>query len=146
MYHQPVPAKVLHHARLLIMPGSSLVVGVSGGSDSVALLHLLVHLAKPLKIDKIFVAHCNHGLRGDASDGDEALVRSMADKLGLPFFVKQFEGRTIDASGLEAWGRQERYAFFHRYAEKTAAAQLQLAIPSMIRLRPCSCACCGGVV
>lgn len=63
-----------------------LLVAVSGGVDSIVLMHLLYRL------DFSFgVAHCNFGLRGDQSDGDEQFVRQLADKMGVEVYVKHFD-------------------------------------------------------
>ena len=67
--------------------GDKVVVGVSGGSDSVCLLHLLYSLKKYRL--KIVVAHLNHGLRGNESDRDEKFVEETALKLGLKFFSER---------------------------------------------------------
>lgn len=91
----------------------SLLIAVSGGADSVALLHLLHRNRDVLGIESIAVAHVNHGLRGSDADQDEALVQSMADSLSVPFFSKKLYGITLDSSGIEEYCRSERYAFFH---------------------------------
>jgi len=65
-------------------------------------------------IESIAVAHVNHGLRGSDADLDEALVRSMASSLSVPFFTKTLSGITLESSGLEEYCRAERYAFFHQ--------------------------------
>lgn len=61
---------------------ATLVVAVSGGLDSVTLLHVLVSLAPRLDL-RLVVGHVNHGLRGAESDADEAFVRALGEKLGL---------------------------------------------------------------
>ncbi|GGM82502.1 tRNA(Ile)-lysidine synthase [Dyadobacter beijingensis] len=58
------------------------LLAVSGGIDSVVMLHLFHNLRLPAG-----VAHCNFGLRGADSDGDEAFVRALAERFGFPFFV-----------------------------------------------------------
>ncbi|HWR49581.1 MAG TPA: tRNA lysidine(34) synthetase TilS [Bryobacteraceae bacterium] len=87
-------------------PGSRAGVAVSGGADSVCLLHALLELRPDLAIT---VLHLNHGLRGQASDGDAAFVEALARRLGLPF-----EGRTVElpAGNLEQEGREARRAFY----------------------------------
>jgi tRNA(Ile)-lysidine synthase len=64
----------------------SVLVGVSGGADSVALLHLLSYLKDRLNISRLGAAHVNHGLRGDESDGDERFVSELAECLSVEFF------------------------------------------------------------
>ena len=62
-----------------------LLVAVSGGLDSVVLVHLL----KQLKL-KFSIAHCNFKLRGKESDEDEKFVKSLALKMGIKFYSKSF--------------------------------------------------------
>ena len=62
-----------------------LLLTVSGGKDSVCMLHLFAQLDYPLAI-----AHCNFSLRGVDSDEDENFVKGLATKYGLPFFSKRF--------------------------------------------------------
>jgi len=65
----------------MLAPGARVIVGVSGGPDSVCLLHVL----RELKVRVAGVAHVNHKLRGEASDEDERFVAAMARELGLDF-------------------------------------------------------------
>lgn len=99
---------------------SPLVVGVSGGADSMALLDGLCRWKKSLGwTGKIIVAHLNHLLRGSESDADEEFVRMAAASLGLAF-----ESERCDVSGiararrgnLESVARDCRYDFLHRVA------------------------------
>jgi len=97
----------------------SVAVGVSGGADSVALLHILHQYRGEFGIDRIAAAHVNHGLRGAESDGDEDFARGEAEKLGVEFFrvrINADNARQIGGgeSGLEAWARRERYGFFSK--------------------------------
>jgi tRNA(Ile)-lysidine synthase len=94
------------------------LIAVSGGADSVALLHLLHKNRDVFGIESIAVAHVNHGLRGSEADLDEALVQSMAGSLSLPFFTQKLSGITLATSGLEEYCRSERYAFFHHLKKK----------------------------
>jgi len=64
----------------------SVAVGVSGGADSVALLHILRRYRADFGIGRLAAAHVNHGLRGAESDGDEEFARGEAAKLGVEFF------------------------------------------------------------
>src|SRR5512137_2935527 len=67
----------------LFNPGETLVVGVSGGPDSLCLLHLLRRLAPELRL-WLHVAHLHHGLRGAEADADAAFVAELAECWGLP--------------------------------------------------------------
>lgn len=101
----------------------TVVVGVSGGADSTALLHFLSGISKKYKIN-VVAAHVNHGLRGDESDRDEEFVRSMCDSWGIKLYVKKENIRAMASSlgqGLEECGRNVRYSYFDELAEKNNA-------------------------
>ncbi len=98
-----------------------LIVGVSGGSDSLGLLFLLLDQL-PMADHRLVVAHVNYGLRGKASDQDEILVRGICRENRLPFErlrVKR-SGRS-SAKFSQDRGREIRYSFFHRLARKYKA-------------------------
>ena len=87
-----------------------LLVGVSGGIDSVVLLELL-HLAGYA----FSVAHCNFNLRGTESDQDEAFVKALARKYGKPFFHISFDTRgfaSLYGISIEMAAREQRYTWF----------------------------------
>jgi tRNA(Ile)-lysidine synthase len=97
----------------LLRPGARVVAAVSGGSDSVALVRLLVALAGELKICVAGLAHVNHGLRGVASDADEQFCRQLAAEVGLAIHVARVEvRRSVDGMRLspEDAARRARYA------------------------------------
>src|SRR5215475_11122697 len=72
----------------MFQPGQYIGVAVSGGADSVALLHILVDLAPALDI-RLAVLHLDHMLRGEESAADAVFVRDLANQLGLPFHSRQ---------------------------------------------------------
>ena len=112
----------------LFAPGDTVVVAVSGGADSVALLDILVSL-RDLNLNLV-AAHLNHMLRGDESDGDEEFVRSLADIHGLPFVVRRVDVDDVarrERRSLEDAGRAARYAFFDEVAATRGAASVALA-------------------
>lgn len=78
--------------RGLFRDGDRIVAAVSGGADSVALLHMLLALA-PEKGYRVAAAHVNHGLRGAESDADESYVRELAERLGAECFVARVDVR-----------------------------------------------------
>ena len=92
-----LPEWVLTYARRegLFATGDRVLVAVSGGPDSVALLHLLVRLAPELGLD-LGVAHFDHGLRGEDSRADADFVADLARRLGLP--CHQGRGQVRDAA------------------------------------------------
>lgn len=101
-----------HRAR----PGERVGVAVSGGADSVALLHLLLELREKLGI-VLSVVHVNHQLRGRASDADEKFVAALAAKHELEFYVERVDVRGLakqKKANVEDAARRARYAFFER--------------------------------
>ena len=103
----------------LIPDGVQVAAGVSGGADSVALLRALHQLGIPCT-----VAHLNHRLRGDASDGDEQFVRELAEELGLPIVVKSVDVKQLAerfALSIEMAARQARHRFFAEFGEAVIA-------------------------
>ena len=95
---------------------AAVVVGVSGGADSVCLLHALAALAAPWSLT-LHVAHVNHALRPSA-DRDAAFVGSLAQRLGLPFHSLTLAPGELDRQpgGREAAGRAARQRFLHATA------------------------------
>jgi len=80
--------------RRLGVEGRSVLVAVSGGIDSVALLHVLHSLADELGL-ALSIGHVNHGLRGEESEGDERAVCSLGEAMGLPVRVKRVDLATL---------------------------------------------------
>jgi tRNA(Ile)-lysidine synthase len=93
-------------------PGQHVGVAVSGGADSVCLLHVLLELAPQLDI-RLTVLHLNHGLRGEESRQDEQFVRDLAARLGLPAVVRAV-GVAASPDNLEQAARQARLALFRQ--------------------------------
>jgi tRNA(Ile)-lysidine synthase len=89
-----------------------ILVGVSGGPDSMALLHILYALDAKYRL-KLAVAHLNHGLRSIDADTDESFVKRAADKLRLPFYRHQASLQPQNGS-LEEQARRARYDFFQK--------------------------------
>lgn len=107
----------------MLARGDAVLAAVSGGPDSIALLHLLWKLRDELKI-RLEVAHVEHGIRGAESNADARFVAEIAARLGLPFHLKRLElGKFKRARGnLEALAREARYRFF---AEVAAARGIE---------------------
>lgn len=102
----------------IMVPAGKYVVAVSGGVDSMVLLHLLVQLAKQPDAElKLVVAHFDHGIRGDSAE-DRKLVQQRAQLYKLPFVYDQASlGR--DAS--EAVAREARYSFLRSVSKAVGA-------------------------
>lgn len=108
----------------LLPPGGRAVVAVSGGPDSVALLHVLRELEAAGDLTLAGVAHFNHRLRGEASDLDERFCRDLAASMGLPIEVGSADVRTIarqQKRSVEDAARQLRYAFLEDAATRLRA-------------------------
>ncbi|HVR88635.1 MAG TPA: tRNA lysidine(34) synthetase TilS [Candidatus Limnocylindria bacterium] len=103
------------HEHDLLRPGP-LLVAVSGGTDSTALLLLLTDLAPKLGL-VLHVAHFDHRTRPRAAAADAAFVASLADRCGAPIRI----GRADRAAKSEDDGRELRYAFLRRAARETGA-------------------------
>lgn len=101
--------------------GDRVIAAVSGGADSVALLHLLLELRPELGI-VLSVAHVNHKLRGEESDADERFVAELAKRHELELHRCDAPVDPSSASGIEAAARELRYAFFRRLAAKDGPA------------------------
>ena len=112
----------------LIKTGDSLVIGVSGGPDSICLLHILNSLKEQLKI-KIYVAHVNHSIR-EVADMETAYVQEFCQKLGIECYVKKVDILKLakeEKKGTEEVGRNERYKFFEEVLEKTGSNKIVTA-------------------
>jgi len=109
----------------LIKASDTVIVGVSGGADSVTLLHVLYQLRMPLGIH-LHVAHFNHRLRMGA-DKDEAFVKELALKLHLPFSAARRQGILKSKIVSEDKARQMRFKFFQELARQTKAKSIALA-------------------
>jgi len=113
----------------LINDDEGVVTGISGGPDSVCLLHVLKSLAAQLNI-RVFAAHVNHMLRGEESEGDESYVRELCKKLGVPLFVSRHNvGEVSGQKGisLEEAGREIRYSEFEALSAEIGAQKIAVA-------------------
>ncbi|MGI6264975.1 MAG: tRNA lysidine(34) synthetase TilS [Acutalibacteraceae bacterium] len=115
----------------MLSPGETVVVGLSGGADSVALLSLLLEIGRQTGTPgRIVAAHLNHRLRGEESDADETFVRSFCAEQGVELRVRWQDVAALAASagkGVEETGRQCRYAFFEELAREFAPAKIATA-------------------
>ena len=112
----------------LLPPGERIVVGVSGGPDSLCLLDLLHNLSATLNIE-VAVAHLNHGLRPEAA-AEAEMVRSQAHERGLSFITAEVDSRAharAHHQSLEEAARELRYAFLAGAARQAGAAYVAVA-------------------
>ncbi|SRR5579875_1977948 len=108
-----------------VSPGEKILVGLSGGADSVALLHVLLALAPEHKLC-VYAAHFNHRLRGDESERDEAFVRALCRTLGVPLKVGYASELTPQTPNLEERAREERLEFLELAARDFGADKIAL--------------------
>ncbi|MGQ0792904.1 MAG: tRNA lysidine(34) synthetase TilS [Deltaproteobacteria bacterium] len=112
----------------MLAPGDRLVVGVSGGADSVCLLHALAELAECSL--SLVVAHLHHGIRGDEAERDLHFVEALAQGLNLPFESSRVDAPKFSRDShlsLEDAARSLRYEFFRRIADKCGAQKIATA-------------------
>ena len=113
----------------MLEKGDRVLAAVSGGADSVCMLHVLNTLKDKLGFS-LYCAHLNHGIRGEAAENDEKFVVSMCKNLGIKVFVEHADVLKLaedENLTVEEAGRQARYEFFNRICEenkinKTATA------------------------
>ena len=122
---KPLEQKVLEFIKRngLITPGEKAVVAVSGGADSVCLLHVLAHWQIELRVE-LHVAHLNHQLRGAESDSDASYVSALAFEFGLPTTLGQRDVATYrkqQGLSLEEAAREMRYDFLAEVAKSIGA-------------------------
>lgn len=97
----------------LITENDKILVGLSGGPDSIFLLYFLYNNFK----NKIVIAHINHKLRGIDSDLDEKFVRKISQKLKIPLYVKRENIKKLskeNKKSIEEYGREVRFSFFKK--------------------------------
>jgi tRNA(Ile)-lysidine synthase len=111
----------------MIRPGEKIVVGVSGGPDSMALLYLLYDLRDDLECN-LHIAHLDHKLRGAESKADAAFVEEHARKLSLPVTVAALDvcRMILPGESLESGARRIRYEFYERVIVSTRASKIAL--------------------
>ena len=112
----------------LIKTNDVIVVGVSGGPDSITLLACLNKYKEKLGCE-IVVAHINHLIRKDSTE-DEEFVENVCKKLGIKFFAKRAEVEKLaeeQKRGTEDMGRIIRYEFFKEVASKVNANKIAIA-------------------
>ena len=119
-------SRVLRTVRMhrMVSHGGRVLVALSGGADSIAMLHLLRELETTGVLTIAGVAHFNHRLRGAAADADERFCRDVAASLDLPIEVDSTDVRALAAAegrSLEDAARTARYAFLEAAADRLEA-------------------------
>ncbi len=111
----------------LVNRSDKVLVAVSGGPDSVALLLALHALSDRWRLS-LTVVHCHYGLRGAESDGDADFVRELCERLRLPFILRRLESQRAPglSSSLQARAREARYRLFHELAEEMGQNRVAL--------------------
>jgi tRNA(Ile)-lysidine synthase len=117
--------RVERRMRPLVSPGDKVAVAVSGGADSVALLHMMLECRARLGI-ALLVAHFNHCWRGEEADTDEQFVAGLAAAHQVRFLVERAAG-PVPESNLEAHAREQRLAFFRSLVTGGAAHKVLTA-------------------
>ena len=113
----------------LIQNGDSIVIGVSGGPDSMTLLNVLINLKQKLGISKIFVATVNHMIREEAEE-ETKFVENFCESHGIDFYLKKVDVQEEAKSkkiSTELAGRNARYDFFEEVLKKTGSNKIATA-------------------
>ena len=110
----------------LLSGGETVLVAVSGGQDSVCLLHVLNKLQKEFDM-LVHAAHLDHGLRGPEAEADARYVQELTDKLGIPATIEKRDVNEFNRqkkTSLEEAAREVRYRFLDEVAEKVGASRI----------------------
>ncbi|MBR2461476.1 MAG: tRNA lysidine(34) synthetase TilS [Clostridia bacterium] len=113
----------------LIRSGDRVLVALSGGGDSVALLHILHALSRELEFS-VLAAHFNHRIRGKEADRDEEFSRALCQRLGISFCSGSADIPRLAAEsgmGIEECAREQRYGFLFKAAEEYGCNRLATA-------------------
>lgn len=107
----------------LIAEGDHIVIALSGGADSVCLLHVLLAIRHEFSLT-LSAVHVNHQLRGEEAERDEAFVKALCEKHGIPCFCEHFHVKDYAIThkiGIEEAGRKLRYETLEHYRQKQNA-------------------------
>ena len=113
----------------LINSGDKIVLGVSGGPDSIAMLDILNQLKDEMNFE-IYVVHVNHNIRGKDADEDEEYVKKYCEKYNIKCFSKKIDVPTIAKTkkiGTEEAGRKVRYEYFEEILKETKSNKIAIA-------------------
>lgn len=113
----------------MILQNDKIVIGVSGGADSVCLLFMLMEIRSVIP-HSLYVVHVNHGLRGEEADRDAVFVRDLCQKYDLPFYLYEEDVSSYareQGMSLEEAGRKVRYRIFEEVRQQTGASKIAVA-------------------
>lgn len=113
----------------LLENGDSVICAVSGGADSICLLHTMLRLKSDYNLS-VYVANVNHMIRGEESDGDSEFVRVVAKAADAEFFYREYDVIKIARErkiGEEECGRILRYEFFEELSQRLGGAKIATA-------------------
>ncbi len=115
-----------HH---MILEQDKIVIGVSGGADSVCLLFMLMEICRRYACS-LFAVHVNHGLRGKDAERDAEFVRSICEQYEIPFYLYEEDVSAYAKQHgltLEEAGREVRYQAFEEVRSQVGAAKIAVA-------------------
>jgi tRNA(Ile)-lysidine synthase len=104
----------------MLQSHDSVLIGVSGGPDSIVLVNILMELSRELNLN-LGIAHLNHCLRGESSDNDAEFVSELCQRIKLPCFIDKKNVKLFQKQNklsLEEAARQVRYNFFEKTAKE----------------------------
>ena len=110
----------------MIAPGDGVLLALSGGADSVALLRLLTGLRDTLSFS-LYALHVHHGIRGDEADRDAEFCRALCEKLEVPFLCRKLDVPALAAKekrGIEETARIYRYRTFFDFMRENSACRV----------------------
>ncbi len=113
----------------MLKEGDTVVVGLSGGPDSVTLFHLFTGFIKKLSLTKLVAVHVNYSMRGVESEDDQIFVDELTSEKGIELHVKVVPPGRFQKMGNENFqdaARKIRYEFFHEVARATSANRIAL--------------------
>lgn len=113
----------------MLSPRDKVIVGVSGGADSVCLLHVLLELQQEYELS-LFVVHINHGIRGKSAEEDEKYVVHLCEKYKLSYYIEHANVKELvklEKISEEEAGRNIRYRIFEKVYKEQKAHKIAVA-------------------
>ncbi len=113
----------------MITKGEGIIVGVSGGADSICLLFVLKEISRQMSI-RLYVVHVNHGIRGEKAEKDGVFVENICRDWQIPFYLineNVIDYATVEGFSVEEAGRILRYKAFEKIREECHATKIAVA-------------------